>query len=94
MFAIFAALELNSVLTIIALASGLIGAAVAIMRIGPDRTHVVVTYQAQILDDLNAENARLRSENSDLRLRVKSCEDRIKLLEDLIQNKVTVIRNE
>lgn len=82
------AIEPNSALTVIALAIGVVGALAAIFKIGPDRTNVVVGYQAQILNDLQQENQRLtgvvrelRVENSQQRGEIDSLKQRVEKLE-------------
>lgn len=66
--------DASQVLTGLALASGLTGAVVAIWKVGPERTNVIVTYQTEVLDNLRKENQRLLGVNAELLDRVARLE--------------------
>lgn len=44
------------------LAATLIGVIVAIVKLGPERSQIVVGYQGQIIEDLRAANAEAKAE--------------------------------
>lgn len=58
--------ELDTGLIVTLLGGGLISALVALRKVGPERAATVVSYQGDIIDDLNAERERLRKAISDL----------------------------
>ena len=66
--------DFATVSAVIAVLVGLGGMILAMLRFGPDKTNVVVTYQATVLDDLREENERLSRINATLSKRVAELE--------------------
>lgn len=69
--------------------SGIGGVYVAFRKVGPERIATVVGYQGEIIEDLVAENTRIRTENSrilaeneNLKQQVASLLKRVTVLED------------
>lgn len=76
-------------LSLAAILVGVGGAVVAMFKVGPEKTSIVVSYQAQVLEDIREENHRLLSLNASLTKRVEylenlvfSTEARLKQLEN------------
>jgi uncharacterized protein YlxW (UPF0749 family) len=66
--------DVGTIGAIIALLTGVAGMVIAITKVGPERTNVIVTYQAAVLDDLREENERLQKVNENLASRISELE--------------------
>lgn len=82
---ILAAIDAATAAAAIAVLVAVGGVIVSFFRIGPERTNIVVTYQAKILDDLQQENNRLLSENNRLLGEAADYIERIDALEEQIK---------
>lgn len=71
-----AVIDWPTVGVITVLGGTLFGGIVAVGKMGPERTSIVVTYQAQALDDLQSENERLIKDNTHLRDRLERIEQK------------------
>lgn len=54
---------------------GMVGAFIALAKLMPERAGIIITYQAQIVDDLQSENKRQAELIAHLELRVTALED-------------------
>lgn len=71
--------DYGTILAVVALLTGVGGMVVAFRKVGPERTNVIVTYQAAVLDDLRTENERLVRINRELEKRVDCLEEEVEL---------------
>lgn len=63
------------VIPIVAAIGGAVGAFVAIIKVIPERTAIIVGSQARVLESLELENRRQAQLIADLELRVRELED-------------------
>lgn len=67
--------ESTTALVVVILGGGGLGGIAALRRVGPDRTRQVVSYQGDIIDDINEDRERLRGLADELEERKEALEE-------------------